>query len=55
MLLDMGWSELMLIGIVALVVIGPKDLVVLEPDLLAHPLNWVKSRASTLAVSRRMS
>src|ERR1700736_5116938 len=26
MLLDMGWSELMLIGIVALVVIGPKDL-----------------------------
>ncbi len=26
MLLDFGWSELMLIGIVALVVIGPKDL-----------------------------
>src|ERR1700737_5135346 len=26
MLLDMGWSELMLIGMVALVVIGPKDL-----------------------------
>ena len=26
MLLDFGWSELMLIGLVALVVIGPKDL-----------------------------
>src|SRR5215831_5628391 len=26
MLLDFGWSELMLIGVVALVVIGPKDL-----------------------------
>src|SRR5579862_3102428 len=26
MLLDIGWPELMLIGLVALVVIGPKDL-----------------------------
>ncbi|HBV53703.1 MAG TPA: twin-arginine translocase subunit TatB, partial [Rhodobacteraceae bacterium] len=26
---DIGWSELLLIGIVALIVVGPKDLPVL--------------------------
>ena len=29
---DIGWSELVLIGVVALVVIGPKDL----PECPAH-------------------
>src|ERR1700720_3627454 len=44
MLLDFGWSELMLIGIVALVVIGPKDL----PKALRVAGFWVK-KASTLS------
>ena len=42
MLLDMGWPELMLIGVVALVVIGPKDL----PAALRVAGYWVrKARA----------
>src|SRR5436309_14091128 len=44
MLLDMGWSELMLIGIVALVVIGPKDL----PKALRVAGFWVR-KARTLS------
>jgi sec-independent protein translocase protein TatB len=38
MLLDFGWSELMLIGIVALVFIGPKDL----PKALRVAGFWVR-------------
>src|SRR6201993_4063147 len=44
MLLDLGWSELMLIGIVALVVIGPKDL----PKALRVAGFWVR-KARTLS------
>jgi sec-independent protein translocase protein TatB len=44
MLLDMGWSELMLIGMVALVVIGPKDL----PKALRVAGFWVR-KARTLS------
>jgi sec-independent protein translocase protein TatB len=44
MLLDMGWSELMLIGIVALIVIGPKDL----PKALRVAGFWVR-KARTLS------
>ena len=44
MLLDLGWSELMLIGIVALVVIGPKDL----PKALRVAGFWVR-KARTMS------
>jgi len=44
MLLDFGWSELMLIGLVALVVIGPKDL----PRALRVAGYWVR-KARTLS------
>jgi len=44
MLLDFGWSELMLIGVVALVVIGPKDL----PKALRVAGHWVR-KARTLS------
>ena len=44
MFLDLGWSELMLIGIVALVVIGPKDL----PKALRVVGFWVR-KARTLS------
>src|SRR6266566_3310535 len=44
MLLDFGWSELLLIGVVALVVIGPKDL----PKALRVAGFWVR-KARTLA------
>src|ERR1700681_4678851 len=44
MLFDIGWPELMLIGIVALVVIGPKDL----PKALRVAGFWVK-KARTLS------
>jgi sec-independent protein translocase protein TatB len=44
MFLDLGWSELMLIGIVALVVIGPKDL----PKALRVAGFWVR-KARTLS------
>ncbi len=44
MLLDFGWSELMLIGVVALVVIGPKDL----PRALRVAGFWVR-KARTLS------
>ena len=32
-MLDLGWSELLVIGIVALIVVGPKDLPVLFRNL----------------------
>jgi sec-independent protein translocase protein TatB len=44
MLFDIGWPELMLIGAVALVVIGPKDL----PRALRVAGYWVK-RARTMS------
>jgi len=44
MFLDFGWSELMLIGVVALVVIGPKDL----PKALRVAGFWVR-KARTLS------
>src|ERR1700732_5206301 len=44
MLLDFGWSELLLIGVVALVVIGPKDL----PRALRVAGYWVR-KARTLS------
>src|ERR1700758_611077 len=44
MLLDLGWSELLLIGVVALVVIGPKDL----PKALRIAGFWVR-KARTLS------
>ena len=44
MLLDFGWSELMLIGVVALIVIGPKDL----PKALRIAGFWVR-KARTLS------
>jgi sec-independent protein translocase protein TatB len=44
MLFDLGWTELMLIGVVALVVIGPKDL----PKALRVAGYWVK-KARTLS------
>src|SRR5437763_9288984 len=44
MLFDIGWPELMLIGVVALVVIGPKDL----PRALRVAGFWVR-KARTLS------
>jgi sec-independent protein translocase protein TatB len=44
MLLDFGWSELLLIGVVALVFIGPKDL----PKALRIAGFWVR-KARTLS------
>ena len=44
MLLDFGWSELMLIGVVALIVIGPRDL----PKALRVAGFWVR-KARTLS------
>ena len=44
MLLDFGWSELMLIGVVAVIVIGPKDL----PKALRVAGFWVR-KARTLS------
>lgn len=41
---DIGWSELLLIGVVALVVIGPKDL----PKALATAGKWM-ARARAMA------
>jgi sec-independent protein translocase protein TatB len=44
MLFDLGWSELLLIGVVALVFIGPKDL----PKALRAAGYWVR-KARTLS------
>jgi len=43
-MLDIGWSELVLIGVVALIVIGPKDL----PHLF-HSLGRITARARAMA------
>ena len=49
MLLDFGWSELMLIGVVALVVIGPKDL----PRVLRQLTQWIKKARELAADFQR--
>lgn len=43
-MLDIGWSELLLIGVVALIVVGPKDL----PHLF-HSLGRITARARSMA------
>ncbi|MFN3278452.1 MAG: Sec-independent protein translocase protein TatB [Paracoccus hibiscisoli] len=43
-MLDIGWTELLLIGIVALIVVGPKDL----PHLF-HTLGRITARARGMA------
>ena len=51
---DLGWSELLLIGIVALIVVGPKDLPVLFRNIgrllsRGHMLEAVWGRTANLA------
>lgn len=43
-MLDVGWTELLLIGVVALIVVGPKDL----PHLF-HALGRITARARAMA------
>ena len=43
-MLDIGWTELLLIGVVALIVIGPKDL-----PVMFHTLGRITSRARGMA------
>lgn len=43
-MLDVGWSELLLIGVVALIVIGPKDL----PQMF-HTMGRIMARARGMA------
>lgn len=43
-MLDIGWSELLLIGVIALIVIGPEDL----PKLF-HTLGRITARARSMA------
>ena len=43
-MLDVGWTELLLIGVVALIVVGPKDL----PHLF-HALGRITARARGMA------
>ncbi|WP_410218627.1 Sec-independent protein translocase protein TatB [Paracoccus sp. (in: a-proteobacteria)] len=43
-MLDIGWTELLLIGVVALIVVGPKDL----PHLF-HSLGRITARARSMA------
>ncbi len=51
-MLDLGWSELLLIGIVALIVVGPKDL----PVLFRNVGQWVgKARGMAREFSRAMN
>ena len=42
--MDIGWSELLLIGVVALIVIGPEDL----PKLF-HTMGRITARARSMA------
>ncbi|WP_268967203.1 Sec-independent protein translocase protein TatB [Zavarzinia marina] len=41
---DLAWSEILLVGVIALIVVGPKDL----PDLLRTVGQWVR-RARSMA------
>ena len=41
---DVGWTELLLIGVVALIVIGPKDL-----PMMFHTLGRITARARGMA------
>ena len=43
-MLDIGWTELLLIGVVALIVIGPKDL-----PVMFHTLGRITARARGMA------
>lgn len=43
-MLDIGWSELLLIGVVALIVVGPKDL-----PVMFHTLGRITARARQMA------
>ena len=43
-MLDVGWTELLLIGVVALIVIGPKDL-----PVMFHSLGRIMARARSMA------
>lgn len=43
-MLDVGWTELLLIGVVALIVIGPKDL-----PMMFHTLGRITARARGMA------
>lgn len=43
-MLDIGWTELLLIGVVALIVIGPKDL-----PVMFHTLGRIMARARGMA------
>lgn len=43
-MLDVGWTELLLIGVVALIVIGPKDL-----PVMFHSLGRIMARARGMA------
>ena len=43
-MLDVGWTELLLIGVVALIVIGPKDL-----PMMFHTLGRIMARARGMA------
>jgi sec-independent protein translocase protein TatB len=43
-MLDVGWTELLLIGVVALIVVGPKDL-----PVMFHALGRITARARGMA------
>lgn len=43
-MLDIGWTELLLIGVVALIVVGPKDL-----PRMFHTLGRITARARSMA------
>ena len=43
-MLDVGWTELLLIGVVALIVVGPKDL-----PMMFHALGRITARARGMA------
>ena len=45
---DLGWTEMLVIGIVALIVIGPKDLPVMFRTLQALLNAWLQHNKSTV-------